>query len=66
MIKLGNTVIFDIKEVAVKFNLTTTTIRRYIKEGRLKGQKMGNRWYISEDAIAEFFMQSYFRPKREK
>jgi len=61
MIKLGNLIIFDLKEVAEKFNLTPTTIRRYIKEGRICGQKMGNKWYVSEEAMADFFKQPYHK-----
>ena len=61
MIEIGNTKIFDLEEIAKRFGLTPTTIRKYIKEGRISGQKMGNRWYISHEAIAEFFRQSYYR-----
>lgn len=63
MIEIGNTKIFDLEEIAERFGLTPTTIRRYIKEGRISGQKMGNRWYVSGDAVAEFFRQPYYKSK---
>lgn len=66
MIKIGDTLIFNIKEIADKFGLTTTTIRRYIKKGRINGQKVRTKWYISEEAIADFFRQPYFKPKSGK
>ena len=66
MITIGNTVISDIKEIAAKFKLTPTTIRRYIKEGRLSGQKVGTRWFVSDQAIANFFMQPCHKAKRTK
>jgi len=57
MIKLGNTLIFDIKEIAQKFDLSEMTVRRYIRDGRIRSQKLGNHWYITEAAIADFFLQ---------
>ncbi len=55
MIQIGGIAIFDVTEVANKFGVTQKTIRRYINEGRLAGQKAGTRWYISQEAISDFF-----------
>ena len=66
MIEIGNTIIYDIREIAAEFNVTYSTIGRYIREGRIKGQKVGTKWYISEEAIADFFRQPYVKSKNGK
>ena len=39
-----------IKEAAEMLDLSTRTINRYIKEGKLKAFKVGNKWrFIPED-----------------
>ena len=55
MIKLGDIKLFSIAELSKKLNVTPTTMRTYIKTGRIKGEKVGGKWYVSEDALKEFF-----------
>ena len=48
MIRLETTVAYTVKEVAQGLGKTETTIRNYIKSGKLRAQKVGNQWYISD------------------
>ena len=54
MIKLGDTTAYDVKEIAQAFNLSTATVRKYIKAGKLKGAKFGKSYYITEQSIKEY------------
>lgn len=54
MIKLGDTTAYDVKEIAQAFNLSTATVRKYIKVGKLKGAKFGKSYYITEQSIKEY------------
>lgn len=65
-IKLGSITLFNIMELAKKLDLNPATLRGYIKTGKLKGQKVGTKWYVSEDSLREFFGQSYQAPTRKK
>jgi hypothetical protein len=65
-IKIGSIVLFDIMELSKKLDLNPATLRGYIKSGRLKGQKVGTRWFVSEDGLREFFGESYQAPSRGK
>ena len=47
--------LYDINELSEKFNIAPHTIRDYLKAGKLKGRKMGKRWYVSDHAIEEYF-----------
>lgn len=50
---LGVTV-FTALETAELLHVSERTIRNYIKSGRLKAQKIGGDWAISEDNIKAF------------
>lgn len=62
MIQIGTKAIFDVAEVSTKFGLTAKTLRKYINEGKLAGRKMGQRWYISEEGISDFFRKPQPKP----
>jgi excisionase family DNA binding protein len=40
-------------EAAPRLGRSERTIRRWIREGRLPGQKVGRDWVVDEDAVAE-------------
>ena len=42
------------ERAAALLDMNPETIRRYIREGRLKATKIGNRWKISESDLAAF------------
>jgi excisionase family DNA binding protein len=54
-IRLENLILYSILELSEKLGVTATTIRAYLKAGKLRGQKMGAQWYVSEDSLREFF-----------
>ena len=47
--------LYSVPELSQKLNVTTVTIRNYLKLGKLKGQKVMGRWFILDDDIVEFF-----------
>ena len=54
-IKIKDMTLYSVPEVSQKLNVTTVTIRNYLRQGRLKGQKVMGRWFISEEDLVEFF-----------
>lgn len=66
MIQIGTKAIFDIAEVSAKFGVTPKTLRRYIREGKLAGQKIGQKWFVSEEGISDFFRKIKSKPLDEK
>ena len=54
-IKLGDLTLFDVQELAKKFNINRVTVRNYMRTGRLKGRKVGKKWYITEEALQDYF-----------
>jgi len=47
--------LYSVPELSQLLNVTTVSIRNYIKQGHLKGQKVMGRWFVSEEDFGEFF-----------
>lgn len=45
---------FSVEQVAQKLEVTTRTIRNYLKEGKLEGTKVGGQWRFSLANIYDF------------
>lgn len=54
-IKIKDMTLYSVPEVSEKLNVTTVTIRNYLRQEKLKGQKVMGRWFISEEDLVEFF-----------
>ena len=46
--------LYTIDETAELLGITTTTVRNYIKAGRLSGQRIGRPYLVSQRAIKTF------------
>ena len=55
MIKLKRFTAYTVQEVAEALDLTPATIRRYIKSGTIKAQKVGSKWYITDTNLEFVF-----------
>ena len=54
-IQVGDMKLYDVEEVAEILSVGEPTIRRYLRQGKLKGKKLAKRWYVSEEAIKDYF-----------
>jgi len=45
---------FAIREVANALGVSVSTVRRFIKHGKIRAVKTGHLWRISESALNEF------------
>lgn len=55
--EIGSVNIYSVPEVSQMLNVTTASIRNYIKKGYLKGQKLMGRWLITEEELREFVIK---------
>ncbi len=53
-IKIGNSNLYSVYEIAHKLNVTPASVRNYIRQGHLKGKKILKRWLITEEDLQEF------------
>ena len=54
MIKVDDLVVYDVKECAEMLNISEQTVRKYVRNGSLKGQKVGGKQYVTEETIKDF------------
>jgi excisionase family DNA binding protein len=54
-IKLGDMALYDVEELSEMLGVGIPTIRKYLREGKLKGIKPAKRWYVSEEALKDYF-----------
>lgn len=53
--KIGNLTLYSVDDLHELLGISKMTIRAYLREGRLKGRKLGVQWYVTEDAIRDYF-----------
>jgi excisionase family DNA binding protein len=52
--------LYTVEDIAKMTGLTSRTIRNYLKDGRLKGKKIGVQWRFTEENIGELFNDKDF------
>lgn len=58
---VGNLVVYDLPEVAEMLRLHLDTLRRYIREGRLRAAKAGKTYLVTEENLQEFLKGTTIR-----
>jgi len=51
--------LYSVDEVAEMLKSTKPTIRSYFREGKIKGQKITGKWYITEDNFKKYLSGDY-------
>mgnify|MGYP001828779883 CR=1 FL=1 len=46
--------LYSVPDLSRMLNVTSVSIRNYIKQGHLKGQKVMGRWFVSEQEVSDF------------
>lgn len=54
-IQLGSLTVYATEELARLLGVNDRTIQDYLRDGKLKGRKIGKRWHVSDDNLREFF-----------
>jgi len=65
-IQVGDMKLYDVEEVAEMLSVGEPTIRRYLRQGRLKGKKLAKRWYVSEESLKDYFLQPEASPVQQE
>ena len=64
--KIGSLTLYSVDDLHELLGLSKMTIRAYFREGKLKGKKLGVQWYITEEAIREYFDEPEEKPSVSK
>ncbi len=61
-IKVADMTLYDIPELSKTLKVTPLTLRNYIKQGKLRGRKVGRRWLVTEESLRDYLNA---RPEKE-
>ena len=50
-------ILYDVEELSQVLDIQERTIRQLLRDGKLKGRKMARKWYVTEEALQEYFSQ---------
>jgi excisionase family DNA binding protein len=53
--KIGSLTLYSVDDLHDQLGVSKMTLRAYLREGRLRGRKLGVQWYVTEEAIREYF-----------
>ncbi len=54
--------LLSVADAATRLNRSTEQVRRYLREGRLQGQRLGGQWFIDR-AVLDAFADAVTTPK---
>lgn len=53
--KIGSLTLYSVDDLSEMLGVSKMTLRSYLREGRIKGRKLGVSWYVTEEAIRNYF-----------
>lgn len=53
--QLGSLTLYSVDDLHEQLGLSKMTIRTYLREGKIRGRKLGVKWYVTEEALREYF-----------
>lgn len=53
--RIGSLTLYSVDDLHEKLGLSKMTIRAYLREGKIKARKLGVQWYVTEEALREYF-----------
>lgn len=45
---------YSVDELASLLKITTVSVRNFIRQGRMKGRRVGRRYFVTEDELKQF------------
>lgn len=60
------TTLLTIEQAAERLGISQSLTRRYCREGKLQGFKLGSRWVVTQQAVETFTPRRRGRPSKER
>lgn len=65
--KIGSLTLYSVDDLHEMLGMSKMSIRAYLRDGKIKGKKLGVQWYVTEEAIRNYFEEpEKAPPKRTK
>jgi excisionase family DNA binding protein len=53
--RVGDLILYSVDDLHEQLGISKMTIRAYLRDGKLKGRKFGVSWFVTEEALKEYF-----------
>lgn len=53
-VEIMGVTLYSIKELSEILDVTVVTLRKYFRSGKMKAQKIGGKWYVTEENVKRF------------
>jgi excisionase family DNA binding protein len=53
--KIGGLTLYSVEDLAEILGIQERTLRKFIREGKLKGKKLAKKWYVTEENLKAYF-----------
>lgn len=64
--EIGSLTLYSVDDLHEKLGLSKMTIRAYLREGKIRARKLGVQWYVTEEALREYFDEPTAKPTSQK
>ena len=64
--KIGDLTLYSVDDLHELLGISKMTLRAYLRDGKLRGRKLGVSWYVTEEAIREYFDEPAEQPAPKK
>ena len=65
-VQIGNLTLYTVEELSEALGIQEKSVRKFLRQGQIKGRKLANRWYVTEDALRAYFEQPEQPERPEK
>lgn len=55
--QVGNLTLYSVDDLHEQLGLSKMTIRAYLREGKIRARKLGVQWYVTEEALRDYFAE---------
>lgn len=56
--------VYSLHDLSKTLDVTLTTLRKYVKTGKIKAQKVGRRYVVTHESLKEFLNGTYRSKKK--
>ncbi len=63
--KIGSLTLYSVDDLHEMLGISKMTLRAYLREGRLKGRKLGVSWFVTEQSIRDYFEEAESSPEQK-
>lgn len=53
--QVGNLTLYSVDDLHEQLGLSKMTIWAYLRDGKIRARKLGVKWYVTEEALREYF-----------